>query len=89
METIIGINDVRPKLSALIDSGNPVIITVNSEPKSVLVKYDDYLRLKKAEKSNKQLAMKLAVEKMRSRAIEIGLTEKDIAEEIQSSRAGE
>jgi|AGTN01.1.fsa_nt_gi prevent-host-death family protein len=46
METIIGINEARPRLSALIDSDRPVIITVNSEPKSVLVNYAEYLRLK-------------------------------------------
>ncbi|GBF35676.1 hypothetical protein DCCM_4805 [Desulfocucumis palustris] len=86
METIIGINEARPRLSSLIDSDRPVIITVNSEPKSVLVNYEEYLRLKNADKYNKQLILKSSLNKFRVRAKESGLTEKDVEEEIDAFR---
>ena len=42
MEKIIGINEARPKLSSIIETlDKPIIITVNSEPKSVLIRYDE------------------------------------------------
>lgn len=88
MEKIIGINDVRPKLSSIIEVlDNPVIITVNSEPKSVLLRYDEYLRLSKAEKENKRLSLKLAVEKARGQAKDAGITEDDILKEIADHRS--
>ncbi len=86
METIIGINEARPRLSSLIDSDKPVIITVNSEPKIVLVNYEEYLRLKKADKYNKQLILKSSLDKFRAGAKESGLTEKDIEDEIKAFR---
>ncbi|MBM7855104.1 antitoxin YefM [Desulfohalotomaculum tongense] len=87
MEKIIGINEARPKLSSLIETlDKPVIITVNSEPKSVLLRYDEYIRLYKAEKENKQLVLKLAVEKARGQAEDAGLTECDVAKEIANYR---
>jgi antitoxin YefM len=89
METIIGIHDARPKLSALIDSENPVIITVNSEPKSVLVKYEEYIRLKKADQYSKQAALKQTIDIIRNRAKAEELTEKDITGEINAVRSGE
>ncbi len=89
METIIGIHEARPKLSSLIDSGKPVIITVNSEPKSVLVKYEEYIRLKQADKYSKQITLKQTIDIIRNRAKKEGLLEKDIAGEIDAVRSGE
>ena len=89
METIIGIHEARPKLSSLIDSGKPVIITVNSEPKSVLVKYEEYIRLKQADKYSKQIILKQTIDIIRNRAKKEGLLEKDIAGEIDAVRSGE
>lgn len=93
MEKIIGINEARPKLSSIIEAlDKPIIITVNSEPKSVLIRYDDYLRLSKVEQENKRLALKLALEKVRVREKDTCITEADISEEIvnyrKSKRAG-
>ncbi|OIQ61612.1 hypothetisches protein [Moorella thermoacetica] len=42
MERIAGINEVRPKLTSFIESlknDPPVVITINSEPKAVLLDY--------------------------------------------------
>lgn len=90
MERIIGINDARPKLTSLIESladgDNPVILTINSEPKSVLLNYEDYLRLREAEKECKRLALKLALEKIRANAKEAGITEQDVLEEVRAVR---
>lgn len=90
MERIIGINDARPKLTSLIESlaggAGPVIITVNSEPKSVLLNYDEYCRLRKNEKDCKRLALKLALEKIRSNARELNITDRDVLEEVQMLR---
>lgn len=87
MEKIIGINEARPKLSNIIEGlDNPVIITVNSEPKSVLLRYDEYIRLAKAEKENKRLSLKLALEKARRQAEEAELTEADVLKEVADFR---
>lgn len=87
MERIIGINEARPKLSSIIEVlDKPVIITVNSEPKSVLLRYDEYIRLSKAEKENKRLSLKLALEKTRSQASEAEFTEDDVFKEIADYR---
>lgn len=87
MEKIIGINEVRPKLSSIIEVlDNPVIITVNSEPKSVLLKYDEYVRLTKAEKENKRLSLRLALEKARKQAEVSDITQEDVAKEIADFR---
>lgn len=87
MERIIGINEARPKLSSIIEMlDKPVIITVNSEPKSVLMRYDEYLRLYKVEKENKRLALKLALERARSQVNDEAITESDISKEIDNFR---
>ncbi|MCL6479790.1 MAG: type II toxin-antitoxin system Phd/YefM family antitoxin [Peptococcaceae bacterium] len=90
MERIIGINDARPKLTSLIESladgARPVILTINSEPKSVLLNYDEYRRLREAEKECKRLALKLALEKIRSKARELNITENDVLEEVRTVR---
>lgn len=87
MEKIIGINDARPKLSSIIENlSQPIIITVNSEPKSVLIRYDEYLRLSKIEQENKRLTLKLAIEKVRGWEKDMGITEADISKEIAEYR---
>lgn len=90
MERIIGINDARPKLTSLIESlaegANPVILTINSEPKSVLLNYNEYRRLREAEKECKRLALKLALVKIRSNAKEANITENDVLEEVRAVR---
>lgn len=87
MEKIIGINEARPKLSSIIEAlDKPVIITVNSEPKSVLLRYDEYIRLAKAEKENKRLSLKLALEKARKQASEAEISEDDVFKEIADYR---
>lgn len=89
MEKIIGINDARLKLSSIVEVlDKPVIITINSEPRSVLLRYDEYLRLAKAEKENKRLALKLAVEKIRAQAAAENITEEDVSKEITNYRKG-
>jgi antitoxin YefM len=91
MEKIIGINDVRLKLTSLIDSlaggAPPVIITVNSEPKGVMINYEEYCRLREAEKECKRLALKQAVEKIRLNTGKSGLTEEDVRLEVQAVRS--
>lgn len=88
MERIIGINEARPKLSVLIENmDKPVIITINSEPKSVLLSYDQYIRLAEAEKNTKRLALQLAVEKARCQAQGSEINEEDILKEIRAHRA--
>ncbi|MDD3653999.1 MAG: type II toxin-antitoxin system Phd/YefM family antitoxin [Desulfotomaculaceae bacterium] len=90
MENIIGINEARPKLTSLIESlakgASPVVLTVNSEPKSVLLNYEEYKRLRQAEKECKRLSLKLALEKARANATANGITENDVLEEVRSIR---
>lgn len=90
MERIMGINDARPKLTAIIESLKggeaPVIITVNSEPRSVLIDYEEYRRLQASEKEYKKLSLKLTLEKIRRRASESGLAEEDVRCELKAVR---
>lgn len=90
MERIIGINEARPKLTFLIESladgGNPVILTVNSEPKSVLLNYEEYLRLREVEKECKRLALKQVLERTRANARGEGINEQDVLEEVLIAR---
>jgi len=92
MERIIGINEARPKLTSIIESlangDNPVILTINSEPKSILLSYDEYRRLREVEKECKRLTLKLALGKIRLNAKEANITERDVLEEIQAVRKG-
>ncbi|MDN5362845.1 MAG: hypothetical protein PWP70_1892 [Moorella sp. (in: firmicutes)] len=81
MERIAGINEVRPKLTFFIESlkkDSPVVITINSEPKAVLLDYEKYQLLQKAVEENKRLALKTALAKIRSRAVANGITQEDI-----------
>jgi prevent-host-death family protein len=91
MERIMGINEARPKLTAIIESladgAEPIIITVNSEPRSVLIDYEEYRRLQDSEKEYKKLSLKLALEKIRSKAGEAGLTESDVSAELKTVRS--
>lgn len=89
MERIAGINDVRPGLTAFIESakdGAAVIITVNSEPQAVLVGYDKYREMEKASEDNKRLALALSLSDMRARAAASGTATTDVAQEIAEHR---
>ncbi|KYH32769.1 type II toxin-antitoxin system Phd/YefM family antitoxin [Neomoorella mulderi] len=91
MERIAGINEVRPKLTSFIESlknDSPVVITINSEPKAVLLDYEKYRFLQKTAEENKRLALKETLAKIRSRAATNGLTQADIEEEIKEYREG-
>ncbi|WP_253256377.1 MULTISPECIES: type II toxin-antitoxin system Phd/YefM family antitoxin [unclassified Neomoorella] len=91
MERIAGINEVRPKLTSFIESlknDSPVVITINSEPKAVLLDYEKYRLLQKTAEENKRLALKTALAKIRSRAATNGLTQADIEKEIKEYREG-
>ncbi|TDA69851.1 MAG: type II toxin-antitoxin system Phd/YefM family antitoxin [Clostridia bacterium] len=91
MERIAGINEARPKLTQLINSvaadKSAVIITVNSEPKAVLIDYEEYRSLKQTRDESKRLSIKLALADLRSRAAAAGITEEDVAREIKAYRS--
>jgi len=90
MERITGINEARPKLTQLVNSvaadKSAVIITVNSEPKAVLIDYGEYRSLKQAKEESKRLCIKLALAELRSRAAAAGITEEDVAAETRAYR---
>lgn len=92
MERITGIDEARPKLTQLIDAvaaeKSAVIIAVNSEPKAVLIDYEEYRALKQAREENKRLSIRLALANMRSRAAAAGIDEVDVAGEIRAYREG-
>jgi prevent-host-death family protein len=92
MERVTGINDLRPKLSFYLDSvargEPPVVITVNSEPKAVLIGCEEYQTLRRAEDESKRMALKLALANIRARAAAAGITEQEVEKEILAFRAG-
>lgn len=91
MEWIAGINDIRPRLSYFLDSvarGEPsVVITVNSEPKAVLISCEEYRTLRRAAEENKRIALELALADLRARAAGSGIAEGDVEEEVRAFRA--
>lgn len=91
MERIAGINDIRPKFSYFLDSiargEPPVVITVNSEPKAVLISCEEYRALRRAAEENKRMALKLALADLRARAAGSGVGEGDVEKEVQAFRA--
>jgi len=91
MVRIVGINDLRPRLSVLLESlakgEPPIVITVNSEAKGVLLSCEEYGALMRTAEANKRLALKLAVANLRSRGVAAGISEEVIAEEVRGSRA--
>jgi len=91
MDRIVGINDLRPKLSVLLESLGkgepPIVITVNSEAKGVLLSCEEYGELRRAADASKRLALKLAVANLRSRGVAAGISEEVVEEEIRRSRA--
>ncbi|APC07767.1 hypothetisches protein [Moorella thermoacetica] len=91
MERIAGINEVRPKLTSFIESlknDSPVVITINSEPKAVLLDYEKYRLLQKTAEENKRLALKASLAKIRARAATNGFTQADVEKEIKEYREG-
>lgn len=90
MERITGINELRPKLSYYLDSLSkgepPVLITVNSEAKAVLMSCEEYMALRKVKDENKRMVLKLALADLRARAADAGITEADVDEEIRAFR---
>jgi len=92
VENIVGINEVRPKLTFLLEAlgegDAPYIITVKSEPKGVLISYDEYRRLRQVEQEQKRLSLTLAMERIRTKAQAAGLKEADVALEIEEDRKG-
>lgn len=90
MENIVGINEVRPKLTFLLEAlsqgDQPYIITVKSEPRGVLLSYQEYRRLRQVEQEQKRFALKLALDKAREKCTETGLTEADVVREIEAAR---
>ena len=91
MEKILGINQLRPNLTKVLQdlatSESPYIITTNSVPKAVLLKYEEYVRLKEESIEKKRLSLKLALAMFGKAAT--GLTEQDVESEIASYRLGE
>lgn len=91
MDRIVGINDLRPRLSVLLESlargEPPIVITVNSEAKGVLLSCEEYGALRRAAEENKRLALRLAVANLRSRGAAAGISEEVVEAEVRSSRA--
>lgn len=90
MENIIGVNEMRVKISAvlkkLVSSKEPVIITSKSRPQAVLVDYDDYKNLVRSKEQQERSLLAQAVAKARAGAVAAGLTDEDVRGEIRKDR---
>ena len=91
MENIIGVNEMRVKLSSvlkkLVSSKEPVIITSKSRPQAVLVDYDDYRNLVRSKEQQDRSVLARAVAKARAGAVAAGLTDEDVRQEIEKTRS--
>jgi prevent-host-death family protein len=90
MEKIVGVNELRPKLTQILnqlETGEDAFIVVsNSTPKAVLLRYEDYITLKEQSKERQRLALRLAFITIGARAED--LTETDVEQEIADYRRG-
>jgi len=90
MENIIGVNEFRIKLSALLKElakkKQPLIITSKSKPRAVLINYEDYKNLIRPKEEQNRLILVEAVRKVRERAKAACLTEEDVKKEVEAAR---
>ncbi|ACX53257.1 prevent-host-death family protein (plasmid) [Ammonifex degensii KC4] len=89
MERIIGVDQLRPRLGEYVEraeGGEVWIIALRSKPRGVLIGYSRYEELKRLAERAKQLELKIALDEMRQRGEEAGLTEEDVLKEIEEVR---
>lgn len=90
MENIMGVNEVRIKLSSLLrelaKKKEPLVITSKSKPRAVLIDYEDYKNLARLKEKQARLALTDAVRRVREKAQAAGLTQKDVEKEIKTVR---
>lgn len=92
MENIIGVNEVRIKLSSLLKElakkREPLIIASRSKPCAVLIDYEDYRGLVRSKEEQARIVLAQIIRKVREKAKAAGLTEKDVRKEIERARSG-
>ncbi len=90
MERILGVNEVRPRLTRLLDEiergGEPVVIMAKSKPRGVLVSYGEYRALRSLADKAKRDWLEETVSRFRARGEAAGLTEEDVRREIEDTR---
>lgn len=90
MERILGINEVRPRLTRILDEleagGEAVIITAKSQPRGVLLSFVEYRELKSLAGKIKEQWLEETLRRFRERGEAAGLTEDDVRGEIEVVR---
>lgn len=90
MENIMGINEVRIKLSSLLKElakkREPLIITSKSKPRAVLMDYENYKNLMRFKEEQARFTLTEAIRKAREKAKAAGLTPEDVKKEIRAIR---
>lgn len=90
MERILGVNEVRPRLTRLLaeieSGGEPVVIMAKSRPRGVLLGYAEYRSLKALAERAKREWLAEALARTRARGEAAGLTQEDVRREIEEVR---
>jgi len=89
MEKVIGVDELRPKLGKYLEEaekGETFVISSRSKPKGVLLSYSKYRELKEMTERAKQFEIFSTLNAFRDRASRVGITERDIEEEINKAR---
>lgn len=90
MERIVGINEVRPRLTKLLDElaegGEAIVITAKSQPRGVLLSYAEYRELKTLAGKVKGQWLEETIGRFQERGEAAGLTERDVQKEIEAVR---
>jgi prevent-host-death family protein len=89
MQKIIGVTDLQRRLKAVLDEvaedNVPYVLTRGSQPRAVLVPYDEFLRYQELEESE----VVRRFQRLRARMAEAsaGLSEDELAAEVAAARA--
>jgi prevent-host-death family protein len=89
MQKIIGVTDLQRRLKAVLDEvaedNVPYVLTRGSQPRAVLVPYDEFLRYQELKESE----VVRRFQRLRARMAEAsaGLSEDELAAEVAAARA--
>jgi prevent-host-death family protein len=89
MQKIIGVTDLQRRLKAVLDEvaedNVPYVLTRGSQPRAVLVPYDEFLRYQELQESE----VVRRFQRLRARMAEAsaGLSEDELAAEVAAARA--
>ena len=89
MQKIIGVTDLQRRLKAVLDEVAeehvPYVLIRGSQPRAVLVPYEEFLRYQELEES--EVLQRFRRLRARMAEASVGLSEDEVAAEVEAARA--